>query len=461
MNPLTLTTALPALAVPVLMITCICLIFLYYRKVKAINAVIRGVDLIKEQDLGSRLRPVGQNDADKIIELFNRMIKQLKDEKLKLQEQEHLLNLLVENTPMGVLILDFDGRVTLANSAAEEFLQAGEEFIGKKIGDIDSPMAREIAQIGLGGEKTVRLGDSRIYRCSMLSFMDRGFVRPFVLVENLTQEVMKAERKAYEKTIRMMSHEVQNTVTGVISSLEAIKEGIGEISTKEASSEEGSYSGQSALDGTAELIDACTERTREMSLFVKQFADIAKIPEPVLQKTDIVEFFSGCRLFLESLCSGKDISLEYSMPAGAVYIMLDTTLFEQVVINIVKNAVESIADASAGSGISGSDSQGNTVSGHSEAKDTVSGHIKVTVSAVPDNSAPGTGLGAVSVDISNNGAPIPQETAPKLFTPFFTTKPNGQGLGLTFIREVLASHNCRFRLQTKEDGLTHFLMEFK
>ena len=285
----------------------------------------------------------------------------------------------------------------------------------------------------------------------MLSFMDRGFVRPFVLVENLTQEVMKAERKAYEKTIRMMSHEVQNTVTGVISSLEAIKEGIGEISTKEASSEEGSYSGQSALDGTAELIDACTERTREMSLFVKQFADIAKIPEPALQKTDIVEFFSGCRLFLESLCSGKDISLEYSMPAGAVYIMLDTTLFEQVVINIVKNAVESIADASAGSGISENDSPGNTVSGH----------IKVTVSAVPDNSALGTGLGAVSVDISNNGAPIPQETAPKLFTPFFTTKPNGQGLGLTFIREVLASHNCRFRLQTKEDGLTHFLMEFK
>ena len=131
--------------------------------------------------------------------------------------------------------------------------------------------------------------------------------------------------------------------------------------------------------------------------------------------------------------------------------MLDTTLFEQVVINIVKNAVESIADASAGSGISENDSPGNTVSGH----------IKVTVSAVPDNSAPGTGLGAVSVDISNNGAPIPQETAPKLFTPFFTTKPNGQGLGLTFIREVLASHNCRFRLQTKEDGLTHFLMEFK
>lgn len=248
-----------------------------------------------------------------------------------------------------------------------------------------------------------------------------------------------------------MSHEVQNTVTGVISSLEAIKEGIGEISTKEASSEEGSYSGQSALDGTAELIDSCTERTREMSLFVKQFADIAKIPEPALQKTDIVEFFSGCRLFLESLCSGKDISLEYSMPADAIYIMLDTTLFEQVVINIVKNAVESIADASAGSGISGSDSHGNTVSGH----------IKVTVSAVPDNSAPGTGLGTVSVDISNNGAPIPQETAPKLFTPFFTTKPNGQGLGLTFIREVLASHNCRFRLQTKEDGLTHFLMEFK
>ena len=392
------------LATSVTAILCICLIFLYYRKIKAMNIIIRGTDLIKEQDFASRLIPVGQKDADKIIQLFNRMMEQLKSEKLRLQEQNHLLDLLVKNSPMGVIILDFDGKVTLCNGAAEGFLQVGEGIVGKRIEDIDSPLGREIVLLGMGEEKSVRLGDSRIYRCSRLSFMDRGFVRPFILIENLTQEVMLAERRAYGKAIRIMAHEVQNTVAGVISTLASLKE-------------------ENPEGDSAGLIDSCTERTREMSLFVKKFADIAKIPQPQLRAVDLEEFLRGSRLFLESLCSGKNISLEYSLEGNCGEVMLDTVLFEQVVINIVKNAMESVPT-----------------------------HIKIATYKTPDNCA--------SVDISNNGAPILPETAAKLFTPFFTTKPNGQGLGLTFIREVLTSHNCRFSLQTREDGYTHFFVEF-
>ena len=94
------------LIIAVLVLLCISLAFLFMRKIKAMNVIIRGVDLIKEQDLGSRLLPVGQRDADKIIDLFNRMMSQLKEEKLKLKEQDYLLNRLIENSPMGVVILD-------------------------------------------------------------------------------------------------------------------------------------------------------------------------------------------------------------------------------------------------------------------------------------------------------------------------------------------------------------------
>jgi len=393
------------LATAVTAILCICLIFLYYRKIKAMNIIIRGTDLIKEQDFASRLIPVGQKDADKIILLFNRMMEQLKSEKLRLQEQNHLLDLLVENSPMGVIILDFDGKVTLCNGAAEGFLQVGEGIAGKRIEDVDSPLGREIVPLGMGEEKSVRLGDSRIYRCSRLGFMDRGFVRPFILIENLTQEVMLAERRAYGKAIRIMAHEVQNTVAGVISTLALLKE-------------------ENPDGESEELIDSCTERTREMSLFVKKFADIAKIPQPQLRAVDLEEFLRGSRLFMESLCSGKDISLEYSLEGNCGEVMLDTVLFEQVVINIVKNAVESAPT-----------------------------HIKIATYKTSCNSP--------ALAISNNGAPILPDVAAKLFTPFFTTKPNGQGLGLTFIREVLTSHNCRFSLQTREDGETHFCVEFE
>lgn len=114
------------------------------------NIIIRGMDLIKEQDFASRLIPVGQRDADKIIHLFNSMMEQLKSEKLRLQEQNHLLSLLVENSPMGVIILDFDGNITLCNGAAEGFLQVGERIVGKKMEDIDSPLGREIVPLGMG-----------------------------------------------------------------------------------------------------------------------------------------------------------------------------------------------------------------------------------------------------------------------------------------------------------------------
>lgn len=143
MIALYLTTAVTA-------ILCLCLIFLYYRRIKAMNIIIRGMDLIKEQDFASRLIPVGQRDADKIIHLFNSMMEQLKSEKLRLQEQNHLLSLLVENSPMGVIILDFDGNITLCNGAAEGFLQVGERIVGKKMEDIDSPLGREIVPLGMG-----------------------------------------------------------------------------------------------------------------------------------------------------------------------------------------------------------------------------------------------------------------------------------------------------------------------
>ena len=115
--------------------------------------------------------------------------------------------------------------------------------------------------------------------------------------------------------------------------------------------------------------------------------------------------------------------MEYPLGGSCGEVMLDTVLFEQVVINIVKNAVESAPS-----------------------------HIRIASYKTPDN--------LTVLDISNNGAPILPETAARLFTPFFTTKPNGQGLGLILIREVLASHGCRFSLQTREDGITCFRVEF-
>ena len=198
------------------------LVYFYRKVVKPLDIIGNGMELLREQDFSSRLTPVGQKEADRIVLVFNRMMEQLKDERLRLREQNHFLDLLVSASPMGVVILTLDGHISMLNAAALRFLDysSAEEVRGRLLCELASPLAEEIERIPKDTTETIRLSDSMIYRCSRLSFVDRGFSHPFILVESLTSEVVKAEKKAYEKVIRMIAHEVNNTTAGITSTLD-------------------------------------------------------------------------------------------------------------------------------------------------------------------------------------------------------------------------------------------------
>lgn len=382
----------------------------FYRKVaKPLNNIANGMDLLREQDFSSRLKPVGQLESDRVVEVFNRMMEQLKEERLRLREQNQFLDLLIEVSPMGVVVLDFDQRVTMLNKAASRFLNILDEphLMGTKLENINTPLAEEIQRIPEGKTETVRLSDAMIYRCSRLSFIDRGFAHPFILIESLTSEVVKAEKKAYEKVIRMIAHEVNNTVGGVTSALDTVKSMLADM-------EDGAE--------LTEVMTVCIERSMSMSRFITNFANVVKIPEPQLQPVPLNDVVSNCRVFMESLVKDKQIDFCYDFCKENPVVNLDQVLFEQVLINIAKNAVESIE---------------------------TSGTVVIRTSA----SSP-------MLEIADNGAPISRDVETKLFTPFFSTKPNGQGIGLLFIREVLDRNKCSFSLRTYSDGWTKFQITF-
>ena len=117
---------------------------------------------ISAEDFSSRLAPVRQAEADRIVDMFNRMMDQLKNERLRLREQNHFLDLLINVSPMGVVILDFDGKISMLNAAALRFLgytMAG-ELIGKRFQDLDAPLAGEIARLPKDTVDTIRLSDA-------------------------------------------------------------------------------------------------------------------------------------------------------------------------------------------------------------------------------------------------------------------------------------------------------------
>ena len=391
-----------------LVLFILCYLPFFYRKiVKPLNSIGSGMELLREQDFSSRLSPVGQYEADRIVNVFNRMMEQLKNERLRLREQNNFLDLLIKASPMGVILTTLDEDLSELNPMAQKMLGVRQEdVLGKKMNEIDSPLAAELANVPKGETATVRLNDSNIYRCTHSSFIDRGFQHPFFLIESLTDEVMKAEKKAYEKVIRMIAHEVNNTTAGITSTLDTVEQAL--------STEEG-------MDDICDVMRVCTERCFSMSRFITRFADVVKIPEPTLTPVDLNDLAFTCKRFMEGMCTDRNIKLRLEIDETLKEVKMDASLFEQVLVNIIKNAAESIE------------------------KD---GEIIVRT------------LSPASVEVVDNGKGISKEVEAKLFSPFFSTKPNGQGIGLIFIREVLMRHGCTFSLRTYADGLTRFRILF-
>lgn len=376
-------------------------LWLFYQKtLRPYDTLVGGMELMKDLDLTTRLAMTGQPETDIIVQAFNDLLVRLRSEHLSLEEQYTFLSLLINASPMGIVQCDIDGNITSMNPAAKQMM---------------SPSVKEaMCKLPLGQETTIRLpGEPQLFRINYLSFPDRGFRHPFYLIESLTDEVRRAEKAAYERVIRMIAHEVNNSVAGIL----------GLIHNEEVS-----------------------ERMKSLSAFVTRIAEVVKIPKPQLQLCDLSEEVDACRPFLESLCTAAHVRLEFDLTEEAVPVRIDTVLFQQVLINIVKNSVESIRPTS--------------IPSHNGGKHTIqnNGTITITTQYSPSSGGDGGGL----LTITDNGHGISPDVAQNLFTPFYSTKPQGQGLGLLLIRDILTAHGCTFSLLTgPEDHLTRFTIQFK
>ncbi|MDE6443283.1 MAG: PAS domain-containing protein [Muribaculaceae bacterium] len=391
------------------------LMILFYRMTVLPGRVVsRGFELLEAQDFNNRLVEVGEGTADRTVRLFNTMIDRLRNERLLNMERESFLQFLIDASPMGVVMLDLDGRVSMANGAFLQLcgIREYEELDGKTLEELPPNLSRWLSGIPYQESVVFRPGDSRLFKGSHLSFVQNGFNRHFFLLENLTEEMIRAERKAYEKVIRIMSHEVNNTMGGVRTVFGML------IDDTEDDKE------------LRDVLESCDRRCGEVCDFINAYADVVRLPSPQLQRLDLGDMLSENIPFLNTLAP-EDVRIGLSTE-GDLTMTGDRTQLEQVIVNIVKNAVESFRD--------------------SEKDYTVEGKW-IEISARSEDRS-------LILDISNNGKPIPESVASQLFSPFFTTKPEGKGLGLTLTGEILGSHNARWSLQTREDGITVFSIRF-
>jgi two-component system nitrogen regulation sensor histidine kinase NtrY len=245
-------------------------------------------------------------------------------------------------------------------------------------------------------------------------FVDRGFPRAFFVLEEVTGELRQAERAAYEKLIRVMSHEVNNTVASSTSLLQSSLTYARDLSPEDRTDFE-----------TA--LGVVIARTGQLNTFMKGFADVFRLPAPARQPCELIGILERVVALISARPEAERIAWRWELDATAVRVSADPAQLEQALLNVVKNAVEAI----------GSDGAGGTVT------------IGVTSKTDPP-----------TLVVEDSGAGLTAEAQANLFTPFFSTKPGGQGIGLTLVGEILAGHGFDYALERTHRGTTAFRITF-
>ncbi len=393
-----------------------------------IELIRSGTAVIEEEDFATRLRETGPPEVVELYSVYNKMVDHLREERIRLEEQNWFLVRILDASPSGILVFDFDNHIAAVNPAAERmFGTPATKLLGRSLASLavgdnggfgrpsavpPSTFAGELAVLAVEEPRVLALRGGRRVKCQRRLFFDRGFTRSFILLEELTEELRQSEKAAYEKLIRMMSHEVNNTAAAVSSLLESCL----------------SYGTQIQKDDREDFTGAVSVaigRVGQMNAFMREFAEVVRLPAPRRRPCDIERLISGVLILLREESARRRIALVTEIEPGLPPVDVDPTQMEQVFLNILKNAMEAIGDEGT-----------------------------ITIRAGRDQESRPFAM------VRDSGRGIPPEIREHLFTPFFTTKENGQGIGLTVVQEILLAHDCDFALESAPGGPTEFAIRF-
>ena len=383
---------------------------LYRALVRPIQLISQGVEAMSDRDFSLKFQPVGQAEVDQLIGVFNHMIDQLREERTYKAQQHYFLDKLIRTSPTGILILDLDGNISACNPKAIQLLGLSDsELMGHSPANLENPLLQALAAMPNDSTETIQINGIATYKCHKAHFMDRGFPNHFILIEELTAEKLAIEKQSYGKVIRMMAHEVNNSIGPINSLLDSIRK-------------YDKYLPESEQPEFIQAIQVSHERNQRLNQFMQNFASVARLPQPQKTHQDIRPIISDMAALMRHPMGNKSIDIQLSLPQNPCPVFLDVQQFEQVLINLLKNAIEAIPQQ---------------------------GHIHIALQAHPP-----------ILRIQDTGTGISPDHQHLVFSPFFSTKRRGQGVGLTLVRDILSNHEFAFSLGPNEEGRTVFEIQF-
>ncbi len=360
------------------------------------QALADSLSSLRDRDFSMSIAAITRDELGAAVRAYNELGERLRTERLNLYQRELLLDTVIQATPLALVLTNANGAVVYSNLAARNLFRGGRRFEGESFAQIlaDAPTA-----LGEAIERDIDclvtldwLGEPQVFHVSQRRFALNAQPHRLLLLKQLTREINSQELATWKKVIRVIAHELNNSLAPIASLAHSGK--------LLASSLEGAQ----ALD---RVFDTIGERAQHLAGFVDGYARFAKLPKP----RAVAVTWSD---FLARVAAVAPFQLQAAPPVTTGY--FDPAQIEQVLINLLRNAAESGSPAN---------------------------DIEVRVQEV---------RGGVMVEVLDRGSGFSSSALDQALLPFFSTKATGTGLGLTLCREIVEAHLGHIRLANRDGG---------
>ncbi|HSP86795.1 MAG TPA: ATP-binding protein [Ignavibacteriaceae bacterium] len=398
--------------------------FIFYSLIHYVSItnrqVSRFLSSIKHSDFSQSFvnNTLGSSFED-LNKSFNEVIQKFLTTRSEKEENSRFLQTVIQHIGVGLISFNSDGEVEFVNNAAKRLFNITHISNISMLNNISEGLAEKLLNLGSGDKTTIKIvNDNDITQLIVYAteFKQRDQKYTLVSFQNIETELEEKEMEAWQRLIRVLTHEIMNSITP-ISSLAGT---VNTILTNNNKFDE------SVVEDIKSAITTIRRRSEGLIHFVDNYRSLTKVPKPDFKIFQIKELFKNIEKLMLPELKEKGIKFYYSVEPETLELTADSEQIEQVIINLIMNSVFAI-DGEKNPGIN--------------------------LSASLDEK------GKVLIKVIDNGPGIPEEAVDKIFIPFFSTKKNGSGVGLSLSRQIMRSHGGNIRVNSKP-GETVFSLRF-
>lgn len=388
--------------------------------------VVKFLETIRYSDFASSYRTdVKDKTFQEMGKAFNEVMAVFQKTRAEKEEQHLFLYTILQHIQTGIISFDAEGNVGILNNACKKLLQTPQIKNLKDVASHNPKLYEALREIKPSQNLLLTQDSQTKLALQATALKMGGQYWTIIAIQNIQSELQQNELDAWQNLTKVLRHEIMNSVTPISTLAGSLKD-IMEEDVESIDSDHFKLDAESHED-MIEGLSTIANRTRGLIRFVDAYRDYTNIPKPELKPVSLKGLFQKIERLMQDNLQKEQVAFSWEIKQDDLTIMADTELIEMVLLNLVKNAKEAL-------------------------KNQEQKRILLKGFKSSENHT--------LVQVVDNGPGIPPHVQEKIFIPFFTTKKEGNGIGLALSRQILQMHRGNLMVNSKPDEETIFTLEF-